>query len=187
MKSLGEKAAGAMAWNLAGKLYFTAAKYVESILLFRLLGAGEYGVLASVLNAQATFVTFASLGLGNAVLKFLPRVRESGGDEIRFMRRMIAMRVALGLIGAAALFVFAPFLAKEGAGGAGRASLFQVAALLVVTTSLQNLLIRFFVSTYRQKRLNIIQSAVQTLYVAAAATVLVLGGGVLAVLAVNVG
>lgn len=187
MTSLGQRAAGAMAWNFAGKLYFMVAKYVESIILLRMLGALENGALIGAINIQATGVMLVSLGLGNALLKFLPAIREDGGDEGRFLRRVLIFRTLVSLGAAAAVWAAAPYFAESFLGDATRTALVRAAAVLLASTSIQNLQTRILVSRYRQKEINVIQTVVVTLYLAGAVIALLSGGGVTAVLAVNAG
>ncbi len=183
--SLGRRAAGAMAWNFAGKLYFMLAKYVESIILLRMLGALENGALIGALNIQATLVMFISLGIGNTLLRFLPQIREEGLNERAFLRRMMAFRLAVSLAAGALLVVFARAIAASYLHDASRVGLVYASAVMLVTTSVQNLQTRILVARYRQKQINVIQSAVVTVYLAIAVLGLVAGGGVTLVISAN--
>ncbi len=181
-KGLGEKAAGAMFWNFIGKFYFMAAKYAESIILLRMLGAEEYGAFGAVMGAHTMAVMFASLGLGNAVLKFLPQVRESGGDERGFFLKILWLRVMFAAIAAGVLIAFAPYFAKQFLHDETRSAVFCAAGLLVFGTAMQNVLARVLVSHYKQKTLNLIQAVVETAYLALAVIAIAFGGGVRVVL-----
>ncbi|MCC6156839.1 MAG: polysaccharide biosynthesis protein [Deltaproteobacteria bacterium] len=184
-RSLGQRAAGAMAWNFAGKLYFMLAKYVESIILLRMLGALENGALIGALNIQATLVMFISLGIGNTLLRFLPQIREEGLGERAFLRRLMAFRLAVSLGAGALLVVFARAIAASYLHDESRVGLVYASAVMLVTTSVQNLQTRILVARYRQKQINVIQSAVVTVYLAVAIVGLVAGGGVTLVISAN--
>ncbi len=180
-KDLGQKAAGAMFWNFVGKFYFMAAKYAESIILLRMLGAEEYGAFGTVLGVHAMAVMFASLGLGNTVLKFLPQVRECGGDERGFFLKIMWMRLSLASIAAAALMIFAPMFAKHFLHDETRTAVFYAAGLLVFGAAAQNIFARVLVSHYKQKTLNLIQGIVETAYLLCAIVAIAFDAGVMVV------
>ncbi|MCB1153751.1 polysaccharide biosynthesis protein [bacterium] len=186
MSDFGQKAARGMMWNFVGKFAFMILKYAESILLVRLLGAGEYGVLGEVLNTHALIVMFVGLGLGNALLKFLPEVREQKSNEREFLLRFILLRTVF-LVGAAIVVgVFGSWFAETFVHDPTRGVLFVAAGALIVTTGLQNILTRVLVSRYHQKELNLIQAGITAAYLALAAAVLAMGGGILEVMLANV-
>ncbi len=185
MPGLGQKAAGAMFWNFAGKLYFMLGKYAESVILIRLLGAEEYGAMGAALSVEAMAVMFVSLGMNNTILKFLPQVREQGAAERPFLRRVILWRFLLSVAAAAIIALLAPFFAERFIHDRARTGLFYAVALLVVGTGLQNLISRILVSRYRQKALNLIQSIVLTVYLALSVCAILLGFGVTGVLFAN--
>jgi len=186
---LGERAAGAMFWNLLGKIAFMVVKYAESIVLVRLLGGEEYGALAGLLNLNAMVVLFTALGLENTLLRFLPEALARGGEkaERRLVGQATVARLAVAGIAAVILWLLAEPIADLIVHDPTRAGLVRVVAVMVLGLGMQNLLSRVLVTRYEQKFINLIQVLLTTIYVAVAAVVVLLGGQVLGVLLCMIG
>lgn len=189
MARLGERAAGAMFWNLLGKAALMVVKYAESIVLVRLLGGEQFGALAGLINLNAMVVLFASLGLENTLLRFLPAAVGRGGTaaERRLVGQAAAIRLIVSLAAAVILYLTATPIASLILHSPQQAYLVRVVGLMVVGLSLQNLLSRVLVARYEQKFINLLQVALTTLYLAAASLTILAGGGVLGVLLCLVG
>jgi len=181
---LGERAAGAMYWNLVGKVALMVVKYAESIVLVRLLGGEEYGALAGLLNLNAMVVLFASLGLENTLLRFLPEAVACGGPaaERRLVGQAGAIRLIVSLAAAALLFLAAEPIARLILHAPDEAVLVRVIGLMVVGLGLQHLLSRVLVARYEQRFINLLQVALTVIYVGVAAVTILAGGGVPGVL-----
>ncbi|HPQ71277.1 MAG TPA: polysaccharide biosynthesis C-terminal domain-containing protein [bacterium] len=184
MARLGERAAGAMYWNLVGKVALMVVKYAESIVLVRLLGGEQYGALAGLLNLNAMVVLFASLGLENTLLRFLPEAVARGGPaaERRLVGQAGAIRLIVSLAVAAVLYLAAEPIARLILHAPEQAVLVRVVGLMVIGLGLQNLLSRVLVARYEQRFINLLQVALTTIYLVAAALTILAGGGVLGVM-----
>jgi len=76
-----------------------------AILLARLLGPSDFGVLSLLLSLRDIFCVVTSLGLGRAALYFLARGREEKG----YFSSLFFMRLLFGLIGALIFFSASTF------------------------------------------------------------------------------
>ena len=83
--SIESQVGGAMGWSVAVRVVRFALGIASSILIVRSLGAGTYGVL-SVLRMILAFVTaFASFGLAQAILRFVPEMKPRPADVRRLL------------------------------------------------------------------------------------------------------
>jgi len=184
MAKLGARAADAMFWNLVGKTAFMVVKYAESIVLVRLLGGDDYGALSGLLNLNAMVVLFAALGLENTLLRFLPEAIARGGAaaEKKLVAQSSLIRLAVSALAGALLWILARPLAGLIVHNPEQAYLVKIVALMVIGLGFQNLMSRVLVARYEQRFINLIQAGLTAAYVALAALVVYLGGGVAGVL-----
>ena len=106
--SLTERVASAAAWNT---LLFPARFVVglaASVLLFSALSLAEYGVLTLLTSLAATIGLYADLGIERSLPRFIPEVESCSGrvGVARFLRRIIALKLAIVLVCIAALLAF---------------------------------------------------------------------------------
>jgi O-antigen/teichoic acid export membrane protein len=87
------KVSGAVTWTLIGKLVRFATSFVTSILIVRHLGTEDYGVLAIVRVAVAFIAIPAGVGMGQALLRFLPELAVSAAG--RGGRRLLTIGAAV--------------------------------------------------------------------------------------------
>lgn len=104
------KASGAIPWTLVGKAIRFAAGVAASILVVRSLGTEEYGLLAIVRVTAAFLAVPAGVGMGQALLRFLPEL--SARSERPRGRRLLVMGLVLQ-IAAWALLSGAAWLARD--------------------------------------------------------------------------
>lgn len=106
--TLTQRVAQAAAWNT---LLFPARFVVglgASVLLFRALTRAEYGVLTLLTSLAATIGLYADLGIERSLPRFIPEVESRGGRRgvARFLRRIIALKLAIVFVCIAALLLF---------------------------------------------------------------------------------
>ncbi|MFN0150781.1 MAG: oligosaccharide flippase family protein [bacterium] len=101
------KASGAVPWTLVGKAIRFAAGVATSIIVVRHLGREDYGLLAIVRVAAAFIAVPAGVGMGQALLRFLPEVSVREG---RLVGRRLLVAGVLVQIAAWALLTFGVFL-----------------------------------------------------------------------------
>src|SRR5262245_35287263 len=106
--TLTERVASAAAWNT---LLFPARFVVglaASVLLFSALSLAEYGVLTLLTSLAATIGVYADLGIERSLPRFIPEVESRGGrvGVARFLRRIIALKLAIVLVCIAVLLAF---------------------------------------------------------------------------------
>ncbi len=180
MTRLGVRAADAMFWNLLGKFALMLLRFLESIVLVRLLGDAEYGALSQAINLNALLVLVAAAGLENAVLRFVPETLAKSGEagERRLVFHAVWLRLAVSAALAGLLWVFAPHFAKWLLHDAARVFPIRLTACLLIAMGFSNLLSRVLVARYEQRFLNLTQAALTAAYLAAVALVVKLGGGI---------
>lgn len=179
MARLGERAAGAMFWNVTGKFALMLLRFLESVVLVRLLGDALYGSFSVALAINNIAVLTAALGLENTLLRFVPQamVREGPAGERRLIWQALAVRVLVSTGAAVVLWLTAPWLAKALLHDVALATWIRLVAILLVAMGLQNLLARVLVARYEQKFINLVQAALTAAYLVAAAVVVKFGGG----------
>jgi O-antigen/teichoic acid export membrane protein len=106
--TLTQRVASAAAWNT---LLFPARFVVglaSSVLLFSALTLAEYGILTLLTGLAATIGVYADLGIERSLPRFIPEVERGGGRAgvARFLRRIIALKLAIVLVCIAALLAF---------------------------------------------------------------------------------
>ncbi|MDP8225421.1 MAG: oligosaccharide flippase family protein [Candidatus Lernaella stagnicola] len=182
---LGERAAGAMYWNLLGKFALMLLRFLESVVLIRLLGDALYGSFAVALTINNIAVLAAALGLENTLLRFVPQalMQEGARGERRLVRQALLTRLVLSLAVAAGIWWAAPWLAEVLLKDPARDIWVRLAAFMLVGLGLQNLLARVLVARYEQKFINFVQASLTALYLVAATIAVKLGGGPASVLA----
>lgn len=169
-----------MFWNLIGKFTLMILRFLESVVLVRLLGDQGYGAFSQAVNLNGIVVLLAALGLENAILRFLPATVMTHGasGERKLIGKMIALRLAASGIAVLALWQLAPFLAERLLHDAARADLIKLVGVLLLAMGLDNLLARVLVAHYEQRYINLIQAALTAAYLALASLTVWLGGGI---------
>ncbi|TGD96607.1 lipopolysaccharide biosynthesis protein [Methylobacterium nonmethylotrophicum] len=140
--SLGEAEAGGRAGTALAvfgvRIAAAACAFVAQVLMARLMGAGEYGIFATIWVWTALLGHASTWGLSQAACRFLPtyRAKEAGGPARGFLVFgavfSLAAAAALAVIGAAVLW-FVPGLVT----GAQTAAIL-VAALVLPLFALQD-------------------------------------------------
>lgn len=100
-----EKVGRAMSWNLLAKVARFAAGPVSYIIVVRALGSYQWGILSVLKTITAFGLIVATLGGGQALLKYLPSMRVKGGMQSffrRFLRFLALQTVAWAVIIASA-------------------------------------------------------------------------------------
>ncbi len=85
------KASGAVPWTLVGKAVRFAAGVATSVIVVRHLGRDDYGLLAIVRVAAAFVAVPAGVGMGQALLRFLPEISVREGRLVG--RRLLVVGV----------------------------------------------------------------------------------------------
>ena len=90
-----EKVGRAMSWNLLAKLARLLAGPVSFIIVVRMLGSHDWGVLSILKTISGFALIIVSLGLSQALLKYLPSIRVKGGMRRFFteIRKAILLQV----------------------------------------------------------------------------------------------
>src|SRR3954468_20008748 len=106
--SLTQRVAGAAAWNMLLFPVQFVVGLLASVLTLNYLPAAEYGVLALLTGLAATIGLYADLGIERSLPRFIPEVerREGRAGGARFLRRIIALKLALVALFIVGLHIF---------------------------------------------------------------------------------
>jgi O-antigen/teichoic acid export membrane protein len=80
------KASSAVPWSLLAKALRFGFSLAASMLVVRLLSPESYGELAIVRTALAFAAAIVGLGMGNAIIRFLPERETAGAGSLRLLR-----------------------------------------------------------------------------------------------------
>lgn len=94
-----------LVWKFGERIIAQAISLIVSVILARILGPEEYGVVALVLIFITIANVFVSSGLGNAL------IQKKDADELDFSS-VFYVNIALGVLLYGILFLCAPYIAK---------------------------------------------------------------------------
>src|SRR5690242_13707191 len=182
--SKAEKITSAIAWNFFGKSLLFVLKFLESLLLVRLLGSEQYGLYGSLLNVEAIAALAISLGLESAMSKFVPQFREEGdyGKLHALMRNVFRVRGIFVAAAVAVLLLGADLLSGAAFHGSLSGFYLRLVAVLLAFVSFQTIFKAYLDLSFRLKFINLLDLAVQTTYLAIAWFLVSRGFGLTAVL-----
>ena len=171
-------------WNVVLSPVLAALNIAFAVLVRRRFGllSGVYDVL---LGLTQTLVQYSGIGIGTALLKFLPEVSETSGAGSlrRFLRDAVLVRMLLLLLVLVPLNLFVePVVLALELGPSGRLYIGLVSGL-ALTRALLELMLRTLNSFFAQMWSNLITVLQAVLELAVAGTMLALGyqmGGVFA-------
>ncbi len=85
----------ATAWSVISRVGRFALGMASSVIVVRTLGPHDYGVLSLIRTLLMLTVVVSGLGMGHAVLKFMPALRVAGSraEANRLVRRVLAVNV----------------------------------------------------------------------------------------------
>jgi O-antigen/teichoic acid export membrane protein len=125
-------------WSLVGAVLARGLGVASSIIVARVLGIAAFGEFTMIQSTVGLFGTFAGLGLGVTVTKYVAELRES--DPVRCGRvigLILLVGTAGGVVAGAGLLLFAPWLAAHTLAAPQLAPLLQAASALVLCNTLQ--------------------------------------------------
>jgi len=171
--------ASALSWNLFGKTTFFFLKFLESLLLVRLLGSEQYGLYGSLMNLQAIGALVISLGLESVIGRFVPQFRaeEDYGKIRTLMGKVLRLRTALVVVAGAAMLFGADRLAALLFPSSEIGVYVKMVAVLLALVSLHTIFRAFLDLFFHLKFINIMDVAVQSTYLAVAYLLVRLGYG----------
>jgi len=94
-----EKVGRAMSWSVIARVAGFAAGMAANIIVVRSLGAYNWGIISALQSIGGFVAAIVALGLGNAILKFLPEMRVRGDlpGFFRNIRRLIVIQIVVWL------------------------------------------------------------------------------------------
>ncbi len=191
--SSAQKAISAMIWDFLGKGGLALIRFAESILLVRLLGNTDYGILSVLLNFQASLVLATSLGIEGALSRFIPefQVKKKEMHIPALIRQAGIIRSGLLITSSSICFLFAAPLVEiifkdVSADSQSFVNYLQLMLFLVISVGLQDLTRRILVIHYKQRLINTVELLTFCAYLASAIVLIQLGGGITEVLLANI-
>lgn len=127
-------------WSLAAAVMTSLANLLAGIICARILGKQHYGELTMIQSTVATFGIFAGLGLGVTGTRYVARSRSEApvlGARILGLCTAVALIWGGGM--AAALYLFAPFVARTILAEPALAGILAVSAPLLILGALEGL------------------------------------------------
>jgi O-antigen/teichoic acid export membrane protein len=127
--------------TFAGKLFTFGCRLVITLLLARMLGAGQYGLYNLGLTALTVTAALAAFGLDTALVRYIA-VYVNRRDEARVwgtIQIAVGLSLAFSMILGAGLFLLAEPVAVGVFGQPGLAPLLRVAAIVVPFLTLLNM------------------------------------------------
>ncbi len=181
--STASRVTSAMGWSVGAKVARIAISLATSIVIVRGLGSHDYGVL-SIVRTILTFLAFVcGLGLGQALLRFMP--------ELRVKRNVEGMRGLFAFIMVVQLVAWAGFLAVFVVTGGSLEALFRtpgmglilkIGVALLVVDLVGLIFTQTLTSFYDVKLLSIYSTASLLVTLALTVAFLRMGHGVVGVL-----
>lgn len=173
-----------MLWNALLLPVLGVSNIAFAVLIRRRFGlfSGVYDVL---LGLTSTVVQYSGIGIGTALLKFLPELSETSGvgSARRLLRDAVLVRMFLLLLVLAPLNLFADSVTQLLELGPSGRLYIRLASGLAVTRALLEMMLRTLNAFFAQKWCNLITVLQALLELAVAGAMLLLGyqmGGVLA-------
>ena len=111
---IGSRIVSGAFWSLIGSVFTQVLMLGSSIFVARILGKSEFGELGIIRSTVNMFGVFAGFGLGLTATKYIAELKikdKNRTGEIIGLTTLFA--VATGLVIAAIILIFAPFLAKN--------------------------------------------------------------------------
>lgn len=111
---LGYRLAHGAFWSFAGAALSRALTLAASVVTARILGRQTYGELGVLAATVLTFQAFSSLGLGLTATKYVAELREVDPERAgRILALSTVASTVAAALAAAAMWVFAPWLAES--------------------------------------------------------------------------
>ena len=175
----------AMTWDFLGKGFLIVARFSESILLARLMGASDYGMLAIVLNFQTALVVITSLGIEGILARFCPQICLHGSKSQELGLIQYALKVQLIAMSLVSVFCFwiAGFLSEVFLQNHPHSELWlRLALLLFVLNGLHETMRRVLSIRFCQRLITFVEGITFSLYLAGAGIAVWLGAGITVIL-----
>lgn len=176
------KVSGAFPWALVAKAVRFAAAVVTSAVVFRALGVHDYGVLALVRVTMAFLALPAGVGMGQALLRFLPEIGITAGG--RGGRRLLLTGLVVQ-IGAWAVLTLGVLLARGAFDDFFKEEISEyllLATLLLLVGSLRGFFDSALTASYEMRILAILGTFGSVVQLAATWALLAAGAGIPGVL-----
>ncbi len=169
----------AVFWNFIGKTFLLAVRFGESVLLVRLLGPEEYGLYGSLVNLEAMAVLVISLGLENAVGRFVPQLFAEGdtGKIRSLLRRIFRVRALMLVPACAAIVLGGGYISSTFYHGLLPQGLLNAVCALVVIVSFHSIFRTFLDSFFDVRFISMVDAATQAVYLVLAAALVLSGYG----------
>lgn len=114
MKSVNRRLAGGVAWTVFGSVISQASVYACAVIAARLLGKATFGQLAIIQSTVVMFANVATLGLGITATKYVSELQTADPKRAgRILGLCAVVTVVTGVLLSAAVFVLAPWLARD--------------------------------------------------------------------------
>jgi O-antigen/teichoic acid export membrane protein len=193
-KMVVREAGRAMSWSVLSKIATFSAGFVSSIFIIRMLGQDAWGTLSILKTINGLALVIIMLGLGNSILRFIPRSKVKGGMKELVGRylKLFLLQVTVWIVLIALVRYRSARIAEIFGGDSDKFGfLLQVAITFVIFEVFISLLTKLMQSLYDVKILTIATLLGKASYITLLILFIKFGWGILGVLVaaaiVNVG
>ncbi len=124
-------------WNLISAFASSGFPLIAGIIAARILGTFGYGQLGMINSTVILFSTFAGLGLGITVTKYIAQYHKTDSEKTgRIMGLTNLFGIISGLVMFVILFAIAPWLASSTLAAPNLAPIIRIASLLLIINTL---------------------------------------------------
>ncbi|UCF05950.1 MAG: oligosaccharide flippase family protein [bacterium] len=189
-----EKVATAMSWSILAKVARFVAGFIATILVVRVLGDRDWGILVVLRTIIGFTSVIVMLGLGNAILKYIPAMRVSGNiaELIRTLRKLVLLQVAVWAVLLVAARYSGPIVSRFLGGNTAAIIIYlQFAVGFVIFDTFMMMVTNILQAWYETRNLAIVIIFGNIAYIILLILFLNIGWGIVGVLAagavINVG
>ncbi|MFX0061320.1 MAG: flippase [Candidatus Hermodarchaeota archaeon] len=97
-------------YSLVSSLFTMATSLIVSILLGRMLGAGELGIYRMTMTLFNLIIVFVIIGLPSATTKFIADYKNSKSETNQILSAALILFVGIGILTAILLFIFSGWI-----------------------------------------------------------------------------
>ena len=139
---VGSRLARGTLWSLGGAVISRGLQLASSILVARMLGKENFGVLGMVQSTIGMLGIFAGFGLGTTATKYIAEYRDKDPERAGRILGLSAVTALIsGLVLACVLFALAPYLARTALNAPHLSGYLRIGCLVLLlsaTTGAQN-------------------------------------------------
>ncbi len=176
-----EQVGKAMSWNLMAKLARFIAGPISFVIVVRMLGSYDWGVLSILKTLSGFALIIVVLGGPQALLKYLPSIRVKGGMQAFFLkiRKLVILQTVAWILLITAVFFTRDMISSFYHLRSDRFNLYLMVAMgLIIFKISMSMITNILQAWYKTKELSIVNTIANICYLALMMLLLKAGMGV---------